>query len=202
MSGESLESRFVAAWGEARNPELDSENPHFRNAYASLKATMGAVRDACRPHGLAYCQALRKAADGGFELHAFVVSDDGGTLDLSDFPVEAPKNPQQFGSNLTYAKRQQAQSDWGITGESDDDGNAAAAAAARPAARNAGDDAAKRAWSRLLAACAAYEKKHGMEPKKAVEGVKARPDYPDRAAPGSEKAEFFARVAAEFESEL
>lgn len=129
MTDQTLEQRFVEAWGEVKNPELDGENPHFKNKYATLKSTLGVIREACKPHGIAYMQKLVKTEDGCREFHSFLLSEDGEDLDLSVFPVEQPPNPQAFGSNLTYAKRQQAQADWGITGEEDDDGNAAADAA-------------------------------------------------------------------------
>ncbi|MDU2821475.1 MAG: hypothetical protein E7C06_04390 [Eggerthella lenta] len=211
MSEQTLEQRFVAAWGEIKNPELDGANKHFNNRYATLKSTIVVVREACKAHGIAYMQRLERG-EGGYMLKSSV-TDGRESVPMSEFPVGTPANPQVFGSNLTYAKRQQAQSDWCITGEEDDDGNAAAAdacasadarkdRAGRPAGKKDADDSVKRAWNRLLAACAAYEKKHGMEPKKAVDGVKARPDYPDRSASDSEKAEFFTLVAEEFESEL
>ena len=49
-----------------------------------------------------------------------------GELALSVFPVSLPPNPQQAGSALTYAKRQLACIDWGISGGDDDDANGAA----------------------------------------------------------------------------
>lgn len=128
---DGVKAKFVAAWIACENPELDSENPHFRNRYASLKATLKAVRDACGPQGIAYMQRLTYAAtnegvDFGRRELASYVTDGADSMELSRFPVECPPNPQSFGANITYAKRQQAQADWGITGEPDDDGEAAA----------------------------------------------------------------------------
>lgn len=128
---DGIKAKFVEAWGACENPELDSVNPHFRNKYASLKATLKAVRTACVPRGIAYIQKLTVAGDGSARELASYVTDGSEMLELSRFPVECPPNPQGFGSNLTYAKRQQAQADWGITGEPDDDGEAAAQHAAR-----------------------------------------------------------------------
>lgn len=137
----TLTERFVAAWGDMQNPELDAENPHFKSKYATLKSTLGVVRDACAKHGIAYVQTLTPA-EGGYVLASAVVSPDGESMARSVFPVETPPNPQTFGSCLTYAKRQQAQADWGIAGEPDDDANAAASdekgvAASRSAGRAA-----------------------------------------------------------------
>lgn len=149
----SVGKRFVDAWGGIKNPDLDGENKHFGNKYATLKATLEVIREACKPHGIAYIQKLANTEDGR-EFRSFVISDDGDELALSVFPVEQPPNPQAFGSNLTYAKRQQAQSDWGITGDEDDDGNAAADAAkdrkptqkAKAPSREKADDPAPPEW--------------------------------------------------------
>lgn len=126
----TVEQRFVSAWCEIENPEIDGENPHYRNKYATLKSTIKAIRKACKPHGIAYRQSLVRE-EGGCVLRS-TVTDGEGAMIMSEFPLEAPPNPQSFGSNLTYAKRQQAQADWLITGEADDDGNAAAEAVKEP----------------------------------------------------------------------
>lgn len=127
MSEQTLEQRFVAAWGDIKNPELDGKNQHFNNRYATLKSTLAVVRDACKMHGIAYMQRLERN-EGGYTLKSSV-TDGSESMAISEFPMETPPNPQSFGSNLTYTKRQQAQSDWCVTGEEDDDGNAAADAA-------------------------------------------------------------------------
>lgn len=128
---ESIEARFVAAWAVIKNPDLDGENPHFHNTYATLKSTLGVIRDACKPFKIAYRQQLHRTEDGPFELRSSIISDAGDVMAISTFPVETPPNPQSFGSNMTYAKRQQAQADWCITGEVDDDGEAGAQEAKR-----------------------------------------------------------------------
>lgn len=156
-----IKARFVAAWNACENPELDSENPHFRNRYASLKSTLKAVREACGPQGIAYVQQLRcMETEEGIdfsrrELRSYV-TDGEDVMELSTFPVECPPNPQSFGSNLTYAKRQQAQADWGITGEPDDDGEAAAQTPRQTPGRRPGDAGSAQAdrRKRMLARCA------------------------------------------------
>lgn len=154
---DGIRSKFVAAWAACENPELDSVNPHFHNKYASLKATLKSVRDACAPHGIAYLQSLVKTESAeGASTRELVscVTDGQEQIELSRFPVECPPNPQSFGSNLTYAKRQQAQADWGITGEPDDDGEAAAGASMRPERARAPRSAKSDKRKRMLARCA------------------------------------------------
>ena len=128
----SAAQRYVAAWNAVENPPLDKVNPQFKNRYASLAATLDEVRKACKPQGIAYMQRLVRLEDGRRAFRSSIVTDAGEAMELSEFPVETPPNPQSFGSNLTYAKRQQAQADWGIVGDEDDDAEAAVKGAQRP----------------------------------------------------------------------
>lgn len=145
---ETALSRFVAAWLDVKNPDLDGLNPHFQNKYATLKATLEVIREACKKHGLMYQQTLTKDNDG-YELASMVIAANGDTYHLSIFPIDVPPNPQSFGSNLTYVKRQQAQADWGITGEVDDDGNVAADTS-QPARKTSKQDDRKRYLNRCI----------------------------------------------------
>ena len=127
----SIEARFAAAWADCENPPLDASNPHFRTRFASLKATLGVIRAACAKHGLAYRQAIQApTGDTPPILISSLVDADGNTMPLGALIVDRPANPQAFGANLTYAKRQLAQVDWGITGDPDEDGRPATADAA------------------------------------------------------------------------
>ena len=132
---------YSKAWASVRNPELDGVNPHFRNRYATLVSTLNAVRAACAGQGLAYMQAVERD-DTGATLASYIVDSEGTAVELSRYRLAEGRTPQEFGSALTYTKRQQAQADWGITGEEDDDGEAASAPrrdsrekATRPATR-------------------------------------------------------------------
>lgn len=119
---DGISASFVKAWQSCDNPPLDGVNPHYGNRYASLKATLKVIRDACTICGLAYRQRLVIDEAGQF-LVSDVMDESGESMELSRFPVSQGANPQAFGSALTYAKRQQAQADWGIAGEEDDDAN-------------------------------------------------------------------------------
>lgn len=128
-NAETIADAFARAWTEIANPELDGINPHYKNRYATLKATLATVRAACRPHGIAYIQTLAER-DGRYRIESRVINASGDEIRLSAFPIENTPNPQAFGSEMTYKKRQQAQADWGIVGDEDEDGEAAAAAQA------------------------------------------------------------------------
>lgn len=208
-----FQDALAAAWAECDNPELDSVNPHFKNRFASLAATLRPIRRACAAHGLAYIQRV-VPCEGGREIASAVVGH-GESMELSRFPVGFGGNPQQTGSALTYAKRQLAQLDWGIVGEEDDDAEAACAQPAQPSQQaaapaprqaSAATDAERltRAKRRLFDACNAYEAaacRTGVEAGWAAAGVRNRPDYPQPDAPAVEQAEWFEMVAVEFESE-
>lgn len=89
------------------------------------------IRAACAKHGLAYRQAIQApTGDTPPILISSLVDADGNTMPLGALIVDRPANPQAFGANLTYAKRQLAQVDWGITGDPDEDGRPATADAA------------------------------------------------------------------------
>ena len=124
----TIHERFAEAWSKVENPEMDGMNPHYKNRYATLKSTLGAIRAACAPLGIAYVQRLRICEDGNYRLCSSVEDAAGGSIELSTFPVENVPNSQAFGSEMTYKKRQQAQADWAITGEEDEDGEAITAA--------------------------------------------------------------------------
>ncbi len=160
--GKGISERYAAAWAMCRNPPLDSENPHFRNRFASLAATLGAVRDACVPNGLAYLQVVR--SDGQTVLETSV-TDGSETLQLSTVPLAFDENPQVFGKNLTYCKRQAAQCDWGIVGEEDDDGNAAADYAN-------GKSGVDKGLIRKIDACVAKIRGMGGDPSALVSGYR------------------------------
>ena len=175
---DGIKGLYVKAWAAIENPELDSVNPHFKNRYASLKATLKAVRDACAPLGMAYQQLLEQRGEG-FVLRSRVVTA-GEEMDLSEYPVDSPPNPQSFGSGLTYKKRQQAQADWGIVGDDDDDGEAAAGYQ-KPKAPKADADL-ERARGRLKAALRAYCGKRGGSPEGLWKGIVAKANSDGRAS--------------------
>lgn len=129
MAEAPFPARYSAAWAEIKNPPLDSTNPHFKNRFASLAATLEAIRRGCTKHGIIYRQCVQRLDGGELVLVTSVLGGaTGEVMPLSTFPLQFNANPQQFGSALTYAKRQAAQADWCIVGDVDDDAEAAASA--------------------------------------------------------------------------
>lgn len=150
----SINAKFVRAYAAMANPPLDSVNPHFRNKFASLKATLKVIRDACKPQGIAYIQTIHYGEPTN-TITSFVLDEDSGDkIALSTFPLVFPADPQKRGSELTYAKRQLAQADWGLVGDPDDD----AEAASKPEQPK---QAQQRDYSRLKYDCQRLADLHG-----------------------------------------
>lgn len=163
MAEKTFSQRYAAAWAAMHNPPQDSVNPHFNNRFASLAATLQVVRDACAAQGLAYRQTVECGEERSMLLRTCVTDGETGEeLALSTFPLTYNANPQQMGSQLTYAKRQAAQADWAIVGEADDDAEAAAKGAAqRPQERPRAPKAKERDYSGLRAECERLAASHG-----------------------------------------
>ena len=121
----SIDQRFFRALCRVENPALDSKNPHFGNEFASLKATLKAIRKACEPEGLSYWHRITWLDTGCVVLQSGITSEDGQEKKLSLTPLTNNPDSQKFGSELTYKRRQTAQADFGVTGEADDDAEAA-----------------------------------------------------------------------------
>jgi hypothetical protein len=101
-----------------------STNPHFRSRYADLSACVEAVIDALNTNGIALIQQLAESDDGVIVETVFV-HESGEMLNCGKLHVPASKkDPQGFGSALTYARRYSLMAACGIAPE-DDDGNAA-----------------------------------------------------------------------------
>lgn len=125
--GEGIRSRYFRALSKVDNPTYDSKNPHYGNEFASLGATLEAIRTACEPEGIAYWHHIVWFESGNVALQSGLTSEDGEELKMSLTPMTNNPDSQKFGAELTYKRRQTAQADFGITGETDDDGESAIA---------------------------------------------------------------------------
>jgi hypothetical protein len=125
-----LASALASAQAEIRGATKDSKNPHFKNNYASLESVIDAVRGPFAGHDLAYTQLL---SDGGSDvLIETVLMHKSGEWLSSSFRIPATKrDPQGYGSAVTYGRRYALAAMAGLT-QVDDDGEAARVEAPRP----------------------------------------------------------------------
>lgn len=102
-----------------------SDNPHFKSRYADLAECVEAVIDALHSEGFAFTQFTERDNDGAF-VRTVLLHESGGLLTLGEFWVPSPKrDPQGFGSALTYARRYSLMAAMGMAPQ-DDDGSIAA----------------------------------------------------------------------------
>lgn len=189
---DSINTRFARAWESVDNPPLDSVNPHFKNKFASLGATLKCIRKACKDNGITYHQAFDTfRADGEAEatIRTWVSDGGGGRIDLSCMRFPITDNPQQLGSAMTYCRRYVAQLDWGILGEEDDD-----AERAMPQQKPKKRDELAEAKRVLSSAIDNYAINHHANYGELASGIKKRPDYKDN----KDNPSWYLEVAKEF----
>jgi hypothetical protein len=131
VKANSLHASMAAAFAEIEAATKGAENPAFKQGgKASKYANLGAVIDAVKPalisHGLFVTQHCHPDPDG-VSVETVLHHCGGESLSLGTLYVPAnKKDPQGFGSALTYARRYAFQTAFVVPTE-DDDGNAAVA---------------------------------------------------------------------------
>ena len=108
-----------------KQPSKDAKNPYFNNDYVSLEGVQKAVDEACKGTGLTYTQLVFDDPKGtGKSVMTVVLHSSGQSLKSGALTlVPQKKDPQGYGSAITYAKRYQLAAIFGISSELDDDGN-------------------------------------------------------------------------------
>jgi hypothetical protein len=129
---ETLHQAMARAFAEIEAATKDSTNPHFRSKYADLTSVIEAVKPALISNGLFFTQRPHPA-DDGVSVETFVHHRNGEQLSLGILYMPANKrDPQGFGSALTYCKRYGLQTAFGVPTEDDDGNSATASYTARP----------------------------------------------------------------------
>jgi hypothetical protein len=145
-----LAKALLAFHQEAPGLVMDSTNPHFRNAYASLDGIMAKVRPVLNKHGLVLTQLPTTVTDAVSGLQPALTTRlthaDSGEFVEATMPLMLEKqNSQGLGSALTYARRYSITALLALVGDEDEDGHVASAApAAEPATKNSPKPSAKK----------------------------------------------------------
>lgn len=118
--------KLIGAWIAAKEEmgsvvEFDSKNPHFKSKFASLEATLKKVSPVFSKHGL----ALIQFPAGGHLINRLEHAESGEWMQSSYEMIPVKKDPQAFGSALTYARRYCLQAIAGLSGGEDDDAESA-----------------------------------------------------------------------------
>jgi len=103
----------------------DAKNPHFKSDYATLDATLDFFTVAYAKQGVTLSHFPYRSGEREVVLGSLLAHSSGQKI-WSTYPLKWDDNPQERGSDLTYAKRYTTQSIVGIAPSDDDDGNQAA----------------------------------------------------------------------------
>lgn len=107
-----------------KQPSKDAKNPFFKSNYVTLQGVQQAVDKACEGTGLSYSQMVFDSENGGKAVKTIITHESGQTLSMGELSLTpTKKDPQGYGSAITYAKRYQLAAAFGISSELDDDGN-------------------------------------------------------------------------------
>lgn len=125
------------AQGSIEGAVRDSQNPHFRNVYASLGAVIDAVRGPLCENELAFIQATGLIVDGLLPIETRIVHASGqwfrSTLQM---PIGQAKTAQAVGSAISYGRRYALMTMLGVPSVDDDGEEATRAATSNGSDRN------------------------------------------------------------------
>lgn len=120
----SIISSLAKALAEIEGVQKNKANPGLKGArYADLSAVIDAI-DPIKTHGLWFRQVPKRDSDGAL-IETFYIHESGDELSAGEtFVPASKKDPQGFGSALTYCRRYGLMTAFGLAAE-DDDGHAA-----------------------------------------------------------------------------
>lgn len=133
-----LVDALAKAQSEMKNPASNcSANMHGREyKYPGLNNVVSEIRDACGKHGIFFSQPVLTIDDQEFLFTR--VSKGSEEITLGQMPLPKSSTSQAKGADLTYLKRQQATSAFGLAGEDDIDGSGEAYTTPKP--KNTGNN--------------------------------------------------------------
>ncbi|XJZ60265.1 ERF family protein [Lactobacillus delbrueckii subsp. bulgaricus] len=123
-STKELWEAFAKFRAQVKQPQKTANNPYFNSKYVTLEGVMQAIDAALPGTGLAYSQLVENG-DNGVSVSTLITHTSGEWMIVGPLTLNPTKrDPQGHGSAITYAKRYQLASAFGISSDIDDDGNA------------------------------------------------------------------------------
>lgn len=127
MQSENLDKLFKGMntfRSQLKQPAKDAKNPFFKSNYVTLEGVQNAIDAAIKGTGLAYTQIVKNDDNGGVGVETIITHESGQYLTTGALVLRPEKpTPQGYGSTITYAKRYQLASAFGVSSDVDDDGN-------------------------------------------------------------------------------
>lgn len=128
MQSENLDKLFKgmnAFRSQLKQPVKDAKNPFFKSNYVTLEGVQNAIDAGIKGTGLAYTQIVKNDDNGNVGVETIITHESGQYLTTGVLALRPEKaTPQGYGSTITYAKRYQLASAFGVSSDVDDDGNA------------------------------------------------------------------------------
>lgn len=128
MQSENLDALFKGMntfRSQLKQPAKDAKNPFFKSNYVTLEGVQNAIDAAIKGTGLAYTQIVKNDDNGNVGVETIITHESGQYLTTGVLALRPEKaTPQGYGSTITYAKRYQLASAFGVSSDVDDDGNA------------------------------------------------------------------------------
>lgn len=128
MQSENLDKLFKgmnAFRSQLKQPIKDANNPFFKSNYVTLEGVQNAIDAGIKGTGLAYTQIVKNDDNGNVGVETIITHESGQYLTTGVLALRPEKaTPQGYGSTITYAKRYQLASAFGVSSDIDDDGNA------------------------------------------------------------------------------
>ncbi len=120
-----LAKAYVKFWNSVRNVEKNAQNPHLKNRYADLEATLKVAKPALAANGLALLIMPGEATSTAVTLTTMLVHESGQSwVWNTTMPMKPPKagpaGPQEMGSVISYARRYITQAVAGMAAVDDD----------------------------------------------------------------------------------
>src|SRR5574343_335134 len=120
----TLFAALAKAQGAMEAAIKDSENPHFKSAYADLASVWDACRGALSANDLAVIQ-MPSAYGNVVTVSTYLGHSSGEWIEGKLTLLARSSSPQDVGSAITYARRYGLSAAVGVAPDDDDDGNAA-----------------------------------------------------------------------------
>lgn len=121
---QELFAGLVKLRAKIKQPSKLKSNPFFKSKYVDLEGVQKAIDDAKEGTGIDYTQFIETSPDGMTGVSTMIYSDKGDYIISDPLYLKPAKNdPQGNGSVITYSRRYQLSSMFGISSDIDDDGN-------------------------------------------------------------------------------
>ncbi len=125
-----LATALAKAQSEMKGATKSKSNPFFKSTYADLSCVLDACREALTKNGLSISQ-MPEVCEDGISLTTMMLHSSGQWISSEFRMPVTKKDPQAFGSALTYSRRYALAAIVGIAQE-DDDANSASGLTSAP----------------------------------------------------------------------